>query len=439
MPLIPRYFDLLRLFLETRGRAVTRREILETVWSDVVVTDGALSQAVRSLRRVLDDDPRSPRFLRTLSRHGYLFIFEEVVELTGLEPTPAAVHAQRADTPPGAPGADPRESALAVLLAAEPTAGKNSDDDADRGRDAAERLHMLGTAEALRLLDDRPGRERALAYLRDTRWDVPGSGPVPLLGAPGGLAALRLLAGMRLRLAARHAATRVAGAAAGGAAAGAIAGLAGGLVLLAAPGPKPPATVPVALALIAACVGGIGAWGVGAGLTLAEVVSRSWRGTSLVLCGGLGGGLVGALSHLAGRWTLEGLFGHDLSPVGGGYEGMLLGAAAGFGYALATPRPAGGGLATPRGRARVAAALSTGALCTAAAILIAASGGNLGGTSLDFMARSFQGSHIGITPVAHLLGEEAVGPRTRAVLGAYEGLMFGAGLAWGMTRRPKRA
>ncbi|PYQ18150.1 MAG: CadC family transcriptional regulator, partial [Acidobacteria bacterium] len=52
-----------------------RREILDAVWSDVVVSDGALSQAVRTLRRALGDDPREPVFIRTVSRHGYRFVF----------------------------------------------------------------------------------------------------------------------------------------------------------------------------------------------------------------------------------------------------------------------------------------------------------------------------------------------------------------------------
>ena len=44
-PLIPRYFDLLVFLIERRGDAVHRREIFDRVWSDVVVSDGALSQA----------------------------------------------------------------------------------------------------------------------------------------------------------------------------------------------------------------------------------------------------------------------------------------------------------------------------------------------------------------------------------------------------------
>jgi DNA-binding winged helix-turn-helix (wHTH) protein len=81
VPLIPRYFDLLLLLVERRREAVHRREIFDRVWGDVMVSDSALSQAVRTIRRTLeDDDPREPRFIRTVSRHGYQFVFPEVIE-----------------------------------------------------------------------------------------------------------------------------------------------------------------------------------------------------------------------------------------------------------------------------------------------------------------------------------------------------------------------
>jgi DNA-binding winged helix-turn-helix (wHTH) protein len=54
--LIPRYFDLLVLLVERRHEAVHRREIFDLVWHDVIVSDGALSQAMRTLRRTLGDD-----------------------------------------------------------------------------------------------------------------------------------------------------------------------------------------------------------------------------------------------------------------------------------------------------------------------------------------------------------------------------------------------
>ena len=80
MPLIPRYFDLLLLLIERRREAVHRREIFDRVWADAIVSESALSQAVRTIRKALDDDPREPRFIRTVSRHGYRFVFPDVIE-----------------------------------------------------------------------------------------------------------------------------------------------------------------------------------------------------------------------------------------------------------------------------------------------------------------------------------------------------------------------
>jgi DNA-binding winged helix-turn-helix (wHTH) protein len=426
--LIPRYLDLLILLLERRHEAVHRREIFETVWSDVVVSDGALSQAVRTLRRALGDDSREPVFIRTVSRHGYRFAFDRVLEEADEELPPAAaafVPALPAPEPARTAG-DPYEHALERLL---------RDQDTEESREAAESLHALGTAEALRRLDRRPGHEAARALLRDARWDVPGAGPVPLLGVPGGLTAARILVAMRLRRALRVAERRWAAASGGGAAAGAVAGALGGLALRLAPGSHVPASVSVTLALVGAIVGGLGAAGVGAGLAAAEAVARSWRGPALVLAGAAGGGAIGAVSNLAGRWLLEGLFGRELTAVGGGFEGLGIGAAAGLGYALATPRREGG-MATARGAERVRTAAITAISCAAAAVVITALGGHLAGTSLNFLARSFQGSQVGLAPLARMLGEPELGQLTRAVIGAGEGAFFGFGLALGLTRRP---
>ncbi len=79
--LAPRYLDLLMLLVAERHRVVEREEIHQLVWGGVAVTDGAFTQAVRTVRRALgDDDPREPRFIRTAARHGYQFVFPEVRE-----------------------------------------------------------------------------------------------------------------------------------------------------------------------------------------------------------------------------------------------------------------------------------------------------------------------------------------------------------------------
>jgi len=433
VPLIPRYFDLLLLLVERRDVAVHRHEIFDAVWRDVVVSDSALTQAVRTVRRALgDDDPREPRFIRTVSRHGYQFVWRDLFEEDDT-PAPLGVPARPAASADAvkAPELGGRvEAALRILL--DPPEG--GDDGAQR--DAAERLHQMGAEAALAALDRRPGHERARAYLRDARWDVPGASAVPLLGAPGGLRALLILLGMRLRRVLRQVEERWLSAALGGAAAGLVAGALGGTALVFGPGSHASAPVPVVLAFLGMVVAGLGAAGVGAGLAVAEALFRSWRRLPLALFGALGGGFVGAAAHLVGRWTVQGLFGRDLQPVGGGFEGLVVGGAVGLGYALATPQSEGG-LATPQGARRLEAAVLTGLFGAAAAATLAATGSLLGAMSLDFMAHAYPGSQVSVDPLARLIGEATPGMLTRVLIGGGEGLFFGFGLAYGLTHRPR--
>src|SRR3954466_7154148 len=69
-----RYFDALALLLRERGRLVTKDRFMDEVWHDVPVTDEALTQCVRMLRRQLGDDAARPRFIETVPKHGYRFI-----------------------------------------------------------------------------------------------------------------------------------------------------------------------------------------------------------------------------------------------------------------------------------------------------------------------------------------------------------------------------
>jgi DNA-binding winged helix-turn-helix (wHTH) protein len=425
VPLIPRYFDLLLLLVERRDVAVHRLEIFDVVWSDVVVSDSALTQAVRTVRRALgDDDPREPRFIRTVSRHGYQFVGRDVLE----EADDRSLDVQSAPASPGA--GDRIEAALRVLL------GPPGEGDDEARRDAAELLHQNGTSEALARLDQRPGHQQARAYLRDARWDVPGAAPVPLIGTPGGFRSLLILLRMRLGRARRQVEERWFSSALGGASAGFLAGGLGGVALVLGPGSRANGTVPIVLALLGMAVAGVGAAGVGAGLALAEALFRSGRRLSLALFGALGGGFVGAAAHLVGGWTVQGLFGRDLQPVGGGFEGLVVGGAVGLGYALATPRSEGG-MATARGGRRLEVAVLTGVFGAAAAAALAATGSYLGAMSLDFMAHSFPGSQVSFEPLARLIGETAPGRLTRVLIGGGEGLAFGFGLAYGLTHRPR--
>lgn len=69
-----RYLDALVLLVREQGRLVTKDRFLEEVWRGVPVTDEALTQCVRTLRRQLGDDAGNPRFIETAPKHGYRFI-----------------------------------------------------------------------------------------------------------------------------------------------------------------------------------------------------------------------------------------------------------------------------------------------------------------------------------------------------------------------------
>lgn len=68
-----RYLDALILLVGERGRLVTKDRFMAEVWRGIPVTDEALTQCIRSLRRALDDDAAAPRYIETVPRHGYRF------------------------------------------------------------------------------------------------------------------------------------------------------------------------------------------------------------------------------------------------------------------------------------------------------------------------------------------------------------------------------
>ena len=424
--LIPKYFDLLLLLVVRRHDAVSKRAIFDEVWRDVVVSDGALSQAVRTLRRTLEDDSREPRFIRTVSRHGYQFVWAEVIE--EVDDGQVAISA-----PLASPATAESVATLVDRLAAAAEAGRAAEGEA---RDVAERLHAMGTADAMTHIVARPGHAPAVAVMRDARWNVPGSGRVPLLSDPEAGRAVLALLRLRILDAGRTVARRWAGAAAAGALGGTAAGLCGGIALYLSPTSHARPQASIALAAIGALAGGVGAAGIGAGLAAAEVLARSRRGLALAACGAVSGAGVALVAHLLLRALLDGLFGLRLFYDGGAIDGLVLGGAAGAGYAWATPQPPGGGVAAPSGRRRVAASLVVGACCAAAAVALAVSGRLLVGGLVHDIARMSRDSALVLAPLGHFIGEPDFGPNTRALLSAFEGAAFGCALTWGLTRRP---
>jgi DNA-binding winged helix-turn-helix (wHTH) protein len=92
-----RYFDALALLVRESGKLVSKDRFLDDVWRGVPVTDEALTQCIKTLRRQLGDEAGSPRFIETVPKHGYRFIAPvQAID----EDTPAAVAAVAAEPQP---------------------------------------------------------------------------------------------------------------------------------------------------------------------------------------------------------------------------------------------------------------------------------------------------------------------------------------------------
>jgi DNA-binding response OmpR family regulator len=68
-------FDLLASLARSRGRAKSREELVEAVAErNYDVFDRSVDVHIWSLRKKLGDDPKSPRYIRTLRSVGYMLI-----------------------------------------------------------------------------------------------------------------------------------------------------------------------------------------------------------------------------------------------------------------------------------------------------------------------------------------------------------------------------
>ncbi|HEY0624778.1 transcriptional regulator [Sphingomonas sp.] len=94
-----RYLDALLLLVREPGQLVTKDRFMAEVWRGVPVTDEALTQCVRTLRRQLGDDAASPRFIETVPKHGYRFIaaVAETATAAALPPDPPPALPRRWD------------------------------------------------------------------------------------------------------------------------------------------------------------------------------------------------------------------------------------------------------------------------------------------------------------------------------------------------------
>ena len=72
--LTPKAFDLLKLLIENRPKALSKQEIFERLWPGTFVTENNLATLVADLRAALGDQANEPRIIRTVYAYGYAFV-----------------------------------------------------------------------------------------------------------------------------------------------------------------------------------------------------------------------------------------------------------------------------------------------------------------------------------------------------------------------------
>jgi hypothetical protein len=71
--LSPKAFELLKVLVESRPRALSKQELLEKVWPGVFVSEASLARGINEIRDAIDDHSRSDGFVQTVHGFGYRF------------------------------------------------------------------------------------------------------------------------------------------------------------------------------------------------------------------------------------------------------------------------------------------------------------------------------------------------------------------------------
>ena len=71
--LSPKAYELLKILVENRPRALSKNELHERLWPATFVAEVNLASLIAEIREALGDDARQPRFIRTAHRFGYAF------------------------------------------------------------------------------------------------------------------------------------------------------------------------------------------------------------------------------------------------------------------------------------------------------------------------------------------------------------------------------
>jgi TolB-like protein/DNA-binding winged helix-turn-helix (wHTH) protein len=113
--LTPKTFDVLRVLVENRDRAVDKGELLRTVWPDTVVEENNLARNISVIRKALGTRGGDHEYLVTIPGTGYRFVAP--VREVALPAEPQASGEAPADEPAVRPVRGARAAAVSLMAA----------------------------------------------------------------------------------------------------------------------------------------------------------------------------------------------------------------------------------------------------------------------------------------------------------------------------------
>ena len=71
--LSPKAFELLRILVANRPKAMAKSDLQERLWPNTFVVEKNLANLISEIRNAIGDEPSNPQFIRTVHRFGYAF------------------------------------------------------------------------------------------------------------------------------------------------------------------------------------------------------------------------------------------------------------------------------------------------------------------------------------------------------------------------------
>ncbi len=74
VPLTPKIFDILLVFVQNSGHILSKDEVMKLIWPNTAVEEGSIARNISTLRKALGESPTNCQYVETIPWRGYRFV-----------------------------------------------------------------------------------------------------------------------------------------------------------------------------------------------------------------------------------------------------------------------------------------------------------------------------------------------------------------------------